>query len=203
MLYGRKVNHTKASIFQIKSFDTTVLRSFEAPTKLQATSGGKIYRCPDGTFCGTLASNNAKLLDLLVNEGLEYDLLWIPEIKPKSVIGVIWVTVYGCRQIAEDLGETLQMIEVFLQDPIHAERDVKYWNPHKFRNEDNLRTSHLRVVKQSISHLPSSYELGATDFLNKFVSEDNLPETEGSTFIRTQLKRCVDLAFAKPVSTRD
>lgn len=133
-----------------------------------------------------------------MNEGLEYDIHWIPQTNLKSVIGVIWVTIYGCRQIAEDLGETLQMIEVFLQDPIHADRDVKYWNPHKFRNEDYLRTSHLKVARQSSIHVESSYDLGGTDFLNKFVSEDNLPETDGSAFLRTRLKTCVDRPFSEP-----
>lgn len=155
-----------------------------------AEPGGRIYQYLDGAFCGTLASNDAKLLQLLVNEGLECDIHWIPEREPKGVSGIIWVTIYGFRHFAEDLGDTLQMIEIYLQDPIHAERDVVYWNPHKFRNDDGLRTSHLKVAWQSSTQARSDYDLGATDFLNKFVSEDNLPETEGSAFLRTRLKRC-------------
>lgn len=123
-----------------------------------------------------------------MNEELQYDLHWIPETEPKRVAGVVWVTIYGCRQIAEDLGDTLQMIEAYLQDPVHAEKDVMYWNPHKFRNDDGLRTSHLKLAWQSSIHTLSSYDFGSTDFLDKFVSEDNLPETEGSAFIRTPLK---------------
>lgn len=160
---------------------------------------GRIYQHPDGTFCETLASNNVELLQLLVNEGLEYDLHWIPETELKGVAGVIWLTIYGYRKIAEDLGETLQMIELYLQDPIHAEKDVIYWNPHRFRNDDGLRTSHLKMARESSIHAQSSHDLGAVDFLNRFLSEDNLQETEGSAFLRTRLKRCVDPPFGEPV----
>lgn len=186
-------------VLQINTFDATGLRFVEGRTKLQAQSGGRIHRHQDGICCGTLASNDAKLLQLFVNEGLEYDLHWIPETEPKGAAGVIWVTVYGYRHIAEDLGDTLQMIEVYLQDPIHAEKDVIYWNPHKFRNDDGLRTSHLKVARESSIHARNSYDLGVTDFLDKFLSEDNLPETEGSAFLRTRLKRCVNLRVAKRV----
>lgn len=109
------------------------------------------------------------------------------------------MTIYGSRKIAEDLGDTLQTIEVYLQDPIHAEKDVIYWNPHKFRNDDGLRTSHLKLAWQRSTHTLSSYDFGAADFLDKFVSEDNLPETEGSAFIRTPLKSC---AFPHPSPTQ-
>lgn len=198
---GQKIHHTDAFLAQINTFDATGLRSVYTRTKLQVEPGGRIYHDPDGACCGTLASNDAKLLQLLVNEGLECDLHWIPETEPtgKGVAGVIWVTIYGRRHIAQDFRDTLQMIEVYLQDPIHAEKDVIYWNPQKFRNEDGLRTSHLKVAWESSIHARSSYDLGATDFLNKFLSEDNLPETEGSPFLRTRLKRYVDLRFAEHV----
>lgn len=137
-----------------------------------------------------------------MNVGLEYDIHWIPEAEPKGIAGVIWVTVYGYRHIAEDLGDTLQMIEVYLQDPIHAEKDVIYWNPHKFRNDDGLRTSHLKVAWESAMHARNSHDLGATDFLDKFLSEDNLPETEGSAFLRTCLKRCANLRLAEHVQRK-
>lgn len=199
LLSGRKIHRTDALCAQINTFDSKNFRNIEARTRLQVEPGGRIYQHREGTFCGMLASNNAKLLQLLVNEGLEYDLHWIPETEPKGVAGVIWLTIYGCRQIAEDLGDTLQMIEVYLQDPIYAEKDVLYWNPHRFRNDDGLRTSHLKSAWESSIHTQSSYNLGAIDFLNKFLSEDNLPETEGSAFLRTRLKRCADHPFAKPV----
>lgn len=126
---------------------------------------------------------------MFVNEGLEYELHWIPETEPNGVAGVIWVTIYGYRHIGEDLGDTLQMIEVYLQDPIHAEKDMIYWNPHKFKNDDGSRTSHLKMAWESSIYARSNYDLGAADFLDKFRSEDNLPETGGSVFLRTRLKR--------------
>lgn len=194
-----EVHHTHTLVVQINTFDATILRIGKARTKLRVEPVGRIYQHPDGVFCGTLTTNDADVLQLLVNEELEFDLHWISGTEPKGAGGVIWVTIYGFRHIAEDLGNTLQMIEVYLQDPIHAEKDVIYWNPHKFRNDDGLRTSHLKVAWQSSIQAQGSYDLGSTDFLKSFVSEDNLPETEGSALLRTGLERCVDHAFAECV----
>lgn len=193
------MHHTDVLVAQINTFETTGLRYVEGRTKVQVQSRGRVYRHRDGFYCGTLARNDAKLLELFVNEGIEYDLLWIPETEPKGVAGIIWVTIYGYRHIAEDLGDTLQMIEVYLQDPIHAEKDVIYWNPHKFRNDDGFRTSHLKVAWESSIHARDSFDLGVTDFLDKFLPQDNLPETEGSAFLRTRLKRCADPQLAERV----
>ncbi|KAH8753050.1 SNF2 family N-terminal domain-containing protein, partial [Diaporthe sp. PMI_573] len=98
----------------------------------------------------------------------------------------LWLTIYGARELASDVGDTLQEAEVYLQDPIHAERNTLYWNPQKFQNTKGLYTMSFKRKKDV-----SPTEVGplkSIDVLRDFISDDNLPETEGSASLRTCLK---------------
>lgn len=77
--------------------------------------------------CGTLISRDTKILDLFHREGIELELLSMPEPsgKGKDAAGdtPTWATLYGSRDLAPDLGDTLQGLQLYLQDPTHAQRD--------------------------------------------------------------------------------
>lgn len=128
-----------------------------------------------------------KLLRLFEKEELEFDLLWIPASQDATNrSGTLWLTVYGRQELARDLGSTLQEIDVYLQDPIHAERNTVYWNPQRFQNTEGLRTFDLRYNMDESSS--SMEQVKAVDTLKGFTSEDDLPETEAPESLRTQLK---------------
>lgn len=155
---------------------------------LQTDDTGQL-RQPDHTTCGRLTQRDVKLLELFRKEGVEFDLLWIPA--PKAATdrsrGTLWLTIYGEKALARDLGDTLQEIDVYLQDPIHAERNTIYWNPQRFQNTEGLRTISFRYdMDVSCSEVG---QVKAVDVLKDFTSEDNMRETEGSTLLLTQLKR--------------
>lgn len=143
---------------------------------------------PDQTTCGSLAKRDVRLLELFKKEGIDIDLLWIPASKAATdQLGTLWLTIYGARELASDLGDTLQEAEVYLQDPIHAERNTIYWNPQKFQNTENLYTSSFRCNTDD-----SRLDVGpfkAIDVLKDVTSQDDLPETKGSALLRTCLKR--------------
>lgn len=153
---------------------------------LQRNDAGQLSQ-PDQTTCGSLAKRDVELLDLLKKEGIESDLLWIPA--PRAATdrkGTLWLTIYGAREIAKDLGNTLQEAQVYLQDPIHAQRNTLYWNPQRFQNAEDLYTTSFRY-KENVS-CPEVGPFKAVDVLKDFVSEDNLPETKGCASLRTCLK---------------
>lgn len=154
---------------------------------MQTDDGGQLRRL-DNTACGRLAQRDVKLLRLFKNEGIEYDILWIPAIEAATVqSGVLWVTIYGEKTLYKDLGDELRKAEVYLQDPIHAERDTIYWNPQRFHNVEDSRTTSLKF--DSEGSCPEVERAEAVDVLKNFTSQDDLPETEGSPSLRTQLKR--------------
>lgn len=143
---------------------------------------------PDHTICGRLAPRDVKLLDLFKNEGVGHDLLWVPSSEaPTGQSGTLWVTIYGDKALAKDLGDALQEVDVYLQDPIHAERNTIYWNPQRFHHVEGLRTISLK--DNMGSSCSDAERVETVDVLRHFTSEDNLPETEGSVSLRTQLKR--------------
>lgn len=145
---------------------------------------------PDHTTCGRLAQRDIQLLSLFKNEGIEFDLLWIPASRAAhGQLGALWITIYGSKELASDLGDELQECEVYLQDPIYAERNTVYWNPQKFHNIEGLRTLSLKPEHNMDSPGPDADHFEAVDVLKNFTSEDNLPETEGPLSLRTQLKR--------------
>lgn len=154
---------------------------------LRADERGQLCRS-DNTTCGRLAQRDVKLLDLFKNEGVEYDLLWVPASEaPTGHSGTLWVTIYGDEALAKDLGDALQDVEVYLQDPIHAERNTIYWNPQRFHHVEGLRTINLKCNMDS--SYPEAEHVETVDVLRHFTSQDNLPETEGSASLSTQLKR--------------
>lgn len=154
---------------------------------LRTDDRGQLCRLDNAT-CGRLAQRDVKLLGLFNNEGVEYDLLWVPSSEtPTGQSGTLWVTIYGDKALAKDLGDALQDVEVYLQDPIHAERNAIYWNPHRFHHVEGLRTISLK--DNMGSSYPEAERVETVDVLRHFTSEDNLPETEGSVQLSTQLKR--------------
>lgn len=148
---------------------------------------GQLYR-QDNTNCGILAQRDVKLLRLFKNEGVEHDMLWIPAFEVTAgQSGILWVTIYGDKRLAKDLGDALHKAEVYLQDPIHAGRNTIYWNPQRFHNIEGLRTIGLKASMHSSN--PEADHVEAVDVLRHFTSEDNLPETKASGSLVTQLKR--------------
>lgn len=173
---------------EITSFSVSKVDKLSHQVKLQINDVGQLSQ-PDQATCGNLAKRDAKLLHLLKTEGIESDLLWVPASKavPEQP-GTLWLTIYGTRELASEVGDTLQEVEFFLQDPIHAERNTLYWNPQRFQNTEGLYTASLRCTTP-VQPRQETCQIEAIDVLKDFTSEDNLPETIGSTSLCTPLKR--------------
>ncbi len=159
----------------------------ESMTQLSVTSKGQLVQQPGGQDRGHLERYDREFLDLFRREEVDFDILFVPnDSKPNK--GVLWVTLYGHPEIANELGETLQDLDIYLQDPLYAARDVVYCNPHRFGREPNLRTSD--ILQKTTRKLDiKKQEISPSQLLAEFVSEDHLPETKESKYVRTQLTR--------------
>lgn len=144
-----------------------------------------------GATCGSLAQRDVQLLSLFNKEAVEFDLLWIPASSRAAhgQSGNLWTTIYGSKELASDLEDELQEYDIYLQDPIYAERNTIYWNPQKLRNIEGLRTTSLQPEYHMDSPGTGANWVEAIDILQHFTSEDNLPETQGPFLLRIQLKR--------------
>jgi hypothetical protein len=148
----------------------------------------------DSTY-GALENRDNQLLDLFSREGIEFELLWMPKQPQKGTEGerkaTVWVTINGPRNLAPDLRELLQDIELYLQDPIHALREVVCFNPQRFVNERDIRTSNIHATSSNRRHISTvkDEDLVVTDVLDSLTTEYTLPETPGSPCLLTELMR--------------
>ncbi|RYP75579.1 hypothetical protein DL771_002279 [Monosporascus sp. 5C6A] len=133
-------------------------------------------------------------LDLFSREGVEFELLWMTARLQKGTDAenkaAVWATLYGPRDLAPDLRDLFQELELYLQDPIHALRDVAYFNPQRFFNKPAIRTTDFQVTpsnREQISTVKDE-DLVATDVLDSLITGFTLHETQGPPYILTELK---------------
>ncbi|KAF9769105.1 hypothetical protein IL306_013519 [Fusarium sp. DS 682] len=125
---------------------------------------------------------------------IDFELRWMPELPPRGVAEgriPIWTTIYGPRDLASDLRDTLQSLDLFLQDPIYALKDVPYFNPQRFCNDPNARTTDLKIQHPPPAPGPAYQDepVVAANMLDSLTVETHLQETAGSTHLKTDLKR--------------
>lgn len=172
------------------SFKPTNVRCTQSQTKLILGTSCQLLGQLDHIPCGWLAPKDFEVLELFRRDGIEFDLLWAPSCSTfsnENVANNLWITLYGERDLASDLGEALQELGIYLQDPIHAERDAPYSNPHRFHNNVELRTYSVRHCFQGEVNV-ETLNISLSDILAESVPEASLPETEGSPLLLTCLK---------------
>ncbi|KAF5982360.1 global transactivator [Fusarium bulbicola] len=146
----------------------------------------------DHTY-GALDTWNADLLDLFHREGIEYELLWMSE-QLGTGAGtndnpVVWATLYGPGDLASDLRDLFENLDLYLQDPVYALRDVMYFNPQRFSNEPHIRTSHFwtnpSIGEPVLTIKDETFVV--RDVLDSITTGSTLYETPGSQYLLTEL----------------
>jgi hypothetical protein len=107
------------------------------------------------------------------------------EMDPDLTLSVI---IYGQLSLSNTIGEWLSSYGMFLQDPVHCDRNVVYHNPHLLckADEESAMTFSLvapipNVEVEQMNPRPDLFEL-----LNE---KHHLPETEAPMAISTALYR--------------
>lgn len=95
------------------------------------------------------------------------------------------IIIYGPVKLSDDVGDFITRCNMYLQDPMHCDRNVQYRNPHRLFSSDDISetTQNLSV------HPISEYELfeSPNDLLAGLEYEDELPETETPSALLTTL----------------
>lgn len=169
------------------------------PVTLDKTSPS--LRAADGLEFGTLAERQAKILHILEEVECVNTQLYCqskcgqalrggnnrkgPEIELQHSLCTI---IYGPFQVFDAVGAFVSQCELYLQDPLHCNRNVPYRNPHLLSGLDKdtpmtLYFSRPRVVVEV------EEKLSRPDLFSLLKSEDPLPETEAPPALRTMLYR--------------
>ena len=140
-------------------------------------------------------ADDEALLNVLRQDGVDFEMSLVPNLsepqkRRKSAAPVLWVTLYGPLEIADDLGKTLQELDLYLQDPVHSHMRLPYHNPHLFGPKEGPN-----LLDQLESNPTVTTEtLSPVDILAQFVtSNEELEEIPGSPLLRTPLLRLVSL----------
>ncbi|RFN46905.1 DNA repair protein rad5 [Fusarium flagelliforme] len=182
---------TLTSLTSLCATDASGRQSFPDRLPLNLGVKGTLQSLSLGTTYGTLEARDTKLLELFSRHGIEFELLGMSSQlqKGKEKKTTVWATLYGPRDLAPDLCDLFHDLELYLQDPTLALRDIPYFNPQRFINKPGIRTVDFQDIRSSSEQISSVRDenLVITDVLDKLSSEHTLPETPGSSYLLTEL----------------
>ncbi|KAI3340580.1 SNF2 family N-terminal domain-containing protein [Ustulina deusta] len=102
------------------------------------------------------------------------------------------IVLYGPLSLSEELGVFFQSYDIYLQDPRHCDREVKYCNPHRLSSTDFVSLP----MTSEISSMVNATELGAPELMPErfellaiLNTNEELPEAPQPEAIRTSLER--------------
>jgi hypothetical protein len=98
------------------------------------------------------------------------------------------VIFYGVIEAFEDVGEFFQECQMYLQDPFHCDRDVKYMNPHILCSQEEEPITTASINPESITCLVGNVA-SQIDLFAVLRNEDNIEEAETPMAIETPLFR--------------
>jgi hypothetical protein len=98
------------------------------------------------------------------------------------------VIFYGVIEDFEDVGEFFQECQMYLQDPFHCDRDVKYMNPHMLCSQEEEPITTASITPESITCLVGNVT-SQIDLFAVLRNEDNIEEAETPMAIETPLFR--------------
>ncbi|KAM3087188.1 hypothetical protein ACMFMG_001292 [Clarireedia jacksonii] len=157
-------------------------------------------RRADTSIYGTLSERSARIIRALQAAGCATQLYChggysVPPERcelygGKGIVVICCVILYGLNYISEDVGSWLSKYGLFLQDPVHCDRNVLYHNPH-ILYEDN----HEPVMTFSFSfHAPSAHMevLKVAPNLFELLNQERiLPEAQQPSLVTTLLHKSV------------
>ncbi|KAI0533636.1 SNF2 family N-terminal domain-containing protein [Xylaria digitata] len=101
------------------------------------------------------------------------------------------IILYGPLGLSEELGEFFQSYDIYLQDPRHCDREVRYCNPHRLSSADSMSLP----MTSEIDNVMSAIELDAAEFIPErpelltiLDTNEELPEAQQPDALRTSLK---------------
>lgn len=158
-----------------------------------------LLRAADGSEFGTLGERQANILhELEEADGINFQLYC--QINGEEALGggkfrkgaekelqhFLCTIMYGPLRLFDAIGEYVSECELYLQDPLHCNRDVPYRNPHLLSGLDEEPPMTFSFNQPSV---PLEVEGLASrlDLFAQLRSEDPLQETAAPPALRTML----------------
>ncbi|KAF4975682.1 hypothetical protein FZEAL_7572 [Fusarium zealandicum] len=176
--------------FGMLKFPTTgSIQYFKPFEPVEIQQDGQIFCAITKDPLGSVLARHAQLLELFKAEYIDMDLVISSLESPGNTRAekfVLQAILYGDRDLGDGLKDVVRGQNLYLQDPIGATRDVVYWNPQRYYNSPDTRTSHFWATPDEIQ--ATENQILHQDSLAVFTSGEDLGETEASNHVRTALK---------------
>jgi len=111
----------------------------------------------------------------------------IKEGRNQQRAAALTIIVYGPLGLFDDVGDFFQTCNMYLQDPVGCDRNVRYCNPHRLSGLDVEAPMTLDL--DSAHHMHISEISGNIDLLEGLNAHIDLPETESPPALVTSLLR--------------
>ena len=98
------------------------------------------------------------------------------------------IIVYGPLDLFDDVGDFFQTCNMYLQDPVGCDRNVRYCNPHRLSGLD-VEAPMTLDLDSAHRHMHISEISGNIDLLEGLNAPIDLPETESPPALVTSLLR--------------
>jgi len=156
-----------------------------------------------GLPMGNIQQDVAGVLRLLSSErGVELQLSCIPKTSSSLLRSdnhgrnvshaaeSLSVIIYGPMTVYDEIGDFLQDIGMYLQDPQYCDRNVRYRNPHRLSglDEDAPMTSELRKLQPQEKRAEEILQT-PIDIFSDFETQTFLSETTSPNCLATELYR--------------
>lgn len=164
------------------------------------------FSCPSvANLRGTVSTEHGQLLQAILDEtairtqatcvlddrnnGSRKSAGLLPQLIPCSLS----INLYGPKELFEEIGTFFQDYDIYLQDPVDCDLNVKYCNPHRLSSTDPSlcpMTYDLKANTLEPFDIQQSHHLELLDILDP---QENLPEASQPLEIQTQLERYVHM----------
>ncbi|PQE21378.1 hypothetical protein CJF30_00008251 [Rutstroemia sp. NJR-2017a BBW] len=184
----------------VLSGDTQCLQS--APIYVQLDQSNQLLRRDTCRVFGTIRPKYSKIFHTLKDMNLATTQYYctveiqdektqgkVEDHEKRSQIKVsVSVIFYGVMEAYEYVGEFFQECQMFLQDPFHCDRNVKYMNPHMLHRREEEPITTASITLESVTCLTANAS-PQIDLFTVLRNEDNIEEAETPMAIKTRLFR--------------
>lgn len=165
------------------------------------------FLCPSvASLTGSVSTQHEQLLQAILDEpsirsqvicvlndgnsGARKPAGLLPQLIPCSLS----INLYGPKELFEEIGSFFQDYDIYLQDPLHCDLNVKYCNPHRLSSIDPSLSPMTYELKTNILEAfdiqPTSRHSELLDILDP---QEDLSEASQPSEIQTKLERYVEM----------
>jgi hypothetical protein len=161
------------------------------------------FTCPSAVnMKGSVSTQHTRLLQAIIDEtSIRHQVTCtldepnvesrsLSSILPRLIPCLLSFTLYGPMELFEELGTFFQDYDIYLQDPVGCDINVRYCNPHRLSSTDvdlcpltfTLQSEILETFdKHAVPH--------HSELLDILDPQEDLPETSQPSILHTQLER--------------